>query len=322
MTQVADRRSGLGQAHLWEVDGHNGEARDRRLELQCTMREAATAEEAMERQRFCVYNRSCECFLSLSVTTAGAMWERIKDLLGRRSFSHDEGLWVRPAQGFHTFLSWMALPVDLIYLSPDYRVVHVIESMPRFRIAPRKATAASLLALPAHSIHFSQTRLGNQIVICEAGEMQFRLGDKSLLQACGQRVDVQNAESVEAMFAEEMVRDRRMVRRQPRPRLVAHDWNGASLVVHGIRDASATGMYLLTEKRWPLGSLVTMTLQMTGSLPDEAERTITVEMRVMRWGADGVGLGFVQPAAFECVPWMESDGSGEELAAPSKPYDS
>jgi hypothetical protein len=96
------------------------------------------------------------------------------------------------------------------------------------------------------------------------------------------------------------------------PRLVAHDWDGAELVVHGIRDASANGLYLLTEKRWPLNALVWMTLQRTDNSDDNSESSITVQMKVTRWGADGVGLEFVQPETLEPSDWIEREQINNE----------
>ena len=58
---------------------------------------------------------------------------------------------------------------------------------------------------------------------------------------------------------------------------------------------SASGLYLITEERWPLGTQVTMTLQRTDGLNDDPRNnTIRVQLRVTRWGRDGVGLAFMQ----------------------------
>ena len=89
--------------------------------------------------------------------------------------------------------------------------------------------------------------------------------------------------------------DRRSARRKRWPRLVAYDSAGGALEVHGVKDMSASGLYLMTEERWPLGARVTMTLQRTDGLEDNPRNnTISVQLRVVRWGADGVGLAFMQ----------------------------
>jgi hypothetical protein len=70
--------------------------------------------------------------------------------------------------------------------------------------------------------------------------------------------------------------------------------------VHGVKDMSASGLYLITEERWPLGAQVNMTLQRTDGLDDNPpNNTMTVPLRVVRWGSDGVGLAFAQVEAEE-----------------------
>jgi hypothetical protein len=61
----------------------------------------------------------------------------------------------------------------------------------------------------------------------------------------------------------------------------------------GIRDISTTGLYVITEERWPIGTQVKLSLQRTDGLDDTSMIPTTLEMRVSRWGEDGVGLEFV-----------------------------
>ena len=271
----------------------------------------------MERQRFCVYNQTSECFLSLGVVAANTLPVRLKALIGRRTLRYDEGLWVTPSAGFHTFTTGMSAPIDLVYLDKHHRAVHVVESFPRFRIAPLKSEAASLVALPAHTILASQTQRGNQLVLCVAEEMEFRLrGDAGAERAAemgGIEPQISCDLPLHSDFPQGPHLERRRLRRQMWPRLAAYDWNGANLVVHGIRDASATGLYLLTEKRCPLGTLVTMTLQKAGSGDENSKLSITVQLKVIRWGRDGVGLEFVLPEAMESMQWIEAGTTGDTL---------
>ncbi len=69
----------------------------------------------------------------------------------------------------------MRVPLDLIYLDEDCRVIEVVESFPTFRVSSSSPQAASVLALPTHSIYSSQTQPGDQLVLCVAEEMQRRL---------------------------------------------------------------------------------------------------------------------------------------------------
>jgi uncharacterized membrane protein (UPF0127 family) len=127
----------------------------------------------MERRSYCVYNLTRECFLSLGVTPADTVFSRLKGLIGRLKMRSDEGLWVIPSSGVHT---WGVLfPLDLIYLDEDLRVVYVSEHFPRFKVAPLRIRAASVLELPTHTIYSSQTESGDQLVICLAHEIEDRL---------------------------------------------------------------------------------------------------------------------------------------------------
>ena len=127
----------------------------------------------MERRNYCVYNQTRECFLSLGVTPADTVFTRLKGLIGRLKMRSDEGLWVIPSSGVHT---WGVLfPLDLIYLDENLRVVYVSEHFPKFKVAPLRIRAASVLELPTHTIYSSQTQAGDQLVICLADEIEDRL---------------------------------------------------------------------------------------------------------------------------------------------------
>lgn len=127
----------------------------------------------MERRTYCVYNKTRECFLSLGVAPADTIFTRLKGLIGRFSMRSDEGLWVIPSSGVHT---WGVLfPLDLIYLDESHRVVYVTEHFPRFSVGPLRLKAASVLELPTHTIYSSQTQAGDQLVICMVEEIEERL---------------------------------------------------------------------------------------------------------------------------------------------------
>ena len=122
-----------------------------------------------DRNTFCVYNQDRECFLSLGVNAADTMLSRLKGLIGRYTLGPDEGVWVVPSRGVHTY--GVFFPLDLIYLDSDLRVIHTMEHFPSFKIAPLRVDAASVLQLPTHTIYSSQTQVGDRLVICSVEEM-------------------------------------------------------------------------------------------------------------------------------------------------------
>src|SRR6267154_5089569 len=126
----------------------------------------------MKIRTYCVYNQTRECFLSLSVTPADTTFARLKGLIGRLKLRVDEGLWIVPSCGVHTL--GVLFPLDLIYLDESHRVIHLIEHFPRFRIAPLRTQASSVLELPIHTIYSSQTQAGDQLLICPVEEIANR----------------------------------------------------------------------------------------------------------------------------------------------------
>jgi hypothetical protein len=211
-------------------------------------------------------------------------------------------------------------------------VVDLVESFPVFHNNPSRPIAESLLVLPAHSIASSETQLGDQFVLCVTEEMQRRLellnGRGNVCGAASCAVpppemaaapsgpglrgadDVSDdgrdgfkpapitfakkrADPVRSWFKRWWSADARKAPRQPAPRLSAFYWNGSTPNAHDIRDVSSTGLYLLTEDRWYPGTLILMTLQDLDGVENGAKPVISVKVRAVRCGNDGVGLQFV-----------------------------
>ena len=118
---------------------------------------------------YCVFNQTKETFLALNVTCASTAVARLRGLLGKFAIRPGEGLWLVPSQGLHTM--GLLFPIDVVYLDADYRVIHVIEHLNPFRVAPIRLSAATVLELPLHTIFTSQTRVGDQLLVCLPDEM-------------------------------------------------------------------------------------------------------------------------------------------------------
>ena len=252
----------------------------------------------MDKRQYCVYNQTSECFLSLGVTREDRGFARFKGLLRGRAPRYDEGNWLSRPTGVHLFRFFSMR--DLVFLDAKHRVLQAIESFPPFRFVPIGKNVASVLELPVHTIDSSQTQPGNQMVICVAEEMEFRLrrmpdldkDDVVELSTETKNIPVRNLPLSR--------NDRRITRRKRWPRLVAYNSSGGVLEVHGVRDLCADGLYLMTDARWPLGTMITLTLQRTDGVTDDIQPSaITVQLSVIRWGKDGVGLAFTQSALEE-----------------------
>lgn len=127
----------------------------------------------MEPRRLCAYNQTRECFLGLEVDGADLSLAKLKDRIASLALKSGEGLWLMPYRGLP---EWgIRVPLDLLYLDQESRVIDVVESYPVFRASASTPQPASVLALPTHSIYSSQTQPGDQLVLCVAEEMQQRL---------------------------------------------------------------------------------------------------------------------------------------------------
>ncbi len=111
--------------------------------------------------------------MSLGVVAADTHLSRLKGLLGRLRLKSDEGIWVLPSQGVHTI--GVLFAIDLIYLDPNHRVIHTVESLGTFRIGPIRMHCSSVLQLPTRTIYSSNTEVGDELLICEPHEMQHYL---------------------------------------------------------------------------------------------------------------------------------------------------
>jgi hypothetical protein len=127
----------------------------------------------MELRRLCAYNQTRECFLGLEVAVADLSSAELNNLLEQLALKSGEGLWMAPFRGIPE--TDTHVPLDLMYLDEDCRVIEVVESFPTSRVSASSPHAASVLALPAHSIYLSQSQAGDQLVLCVAEEMQRRL---------------------------------------------------------------------------------------------------------------------------------------------------
>jgi hypothetical protein len=87
--------------------------------------------------------------------------------------------------------------------------------------------------------------------------------------------------------------DPRKAIRECLPGLASYFWTGGVPVAHPIRDISLTGLYVVTEERWYPGTEVVMTLTKSDWGGEASDHSISLRARAVRWGSDGVGLGFL-----------------------------
>lgn len=121
------------------------------------------------RRTLCVFNRTREAFLGIRVTPADTSLARLRGALGKVTLKPEDGIWLIPSRGIHTF--GMLFAIDLIYLDASRRVIHLVEHLRPFRISAIKIKCASVLEFPSRTIYASSTRIGDELLICAPEEM-------------------------------------------------------------------------------------------------------------------------------------------------------
>ncbi|MGA3046048.1 MAG: PilZ domain-containing protein [Terracidiphilus sp.] len=314
------------------------------------------AQPSADAGKHCAYNQSRERFLGSDVDAADFSLSSLDARLPLLATNTGAGLWLLPFRGISP--TSVRVPLDLIYLDQECRVLETVESFPISRVSNSCPTAASVLVLAANTISSTETQRGDVLILCEPDEMKRRLQQlakespvakpevtdafsknepvrgvpgrvlmwEDRLKAKDSAVEVpaSTAAPVEVPSAEppslfpktqETVApeppqktakpakswlqkllkpdppDPRKASRESINGLSAYFFTGGAPVEHSVRDISLTGMYLFTEERWYPGTVVRMTL--TDRLQATVEHSITLNVTVMRWGNDGVGLKFV-----------------------------
>jgi hypothetical protein len=103
--------------------------------------------------------------------------------------------------------------------------------------------------------------------------------------------------------------ERRQAKRRTAVPLVAYYWDGGEPHPSLVKNVSPDGMYLVTQSRWYVNTLVTMTLTRTDLSDGARNRSIRVMTRVLRSGTDGIAVAFVWPGKVE-----EKDGISDKKA--------
>jgi hypothetical protein len=247
----------------------------------------------MERQKYCVYNQTSECFLSLGASLAADALDHLGQMFrNRHAKIADEGQWVLQPKPIHTLRLFSAR--DIVILDAHYRVLEAVESWPSLRFIRLREDAVSMLTLPVHTIYSSQTLPGHQLVICVPEEMKERL--RSLPPPPPESPDLSASSAARPQSAPPA---RQRQRNPDEPRLVAYDAKDTGLKMYSVRDVTTLGLFLATEERWPVGTHLSLTLQRMDGVSDSLLPAITVEMCVARWTDGGIGLTFVHPGALE-----------------------
>jgi uncharacterized protein len=117
----------------------------------------------MSNKRLQIYNSQRRMNLVTVGSVADTFWRRGKGLIGRQHLDAGEGLLIDPCGSIHCF--FMSIPIDVIYLDQENRVVGVDKELRPWRIGGFYRGAQRVLELPAGMIEASGTAVGDRLVV-------------------------------------------------------------------------------------------------------------------------------------------------------------
>ncbi len=94
---------------------------------------------------------------------ADHFFTRLKGLLGKRELPPGEGLLIKPCNSVHTF--GMKMSIDVVFLSEEYEVLHIMEEMPPGKMSPVVKKCACVLELPAGQVERTPILLGQHLLV-------------------------------------------------------------------------------------------------------------------------------------------------------------
>ena len=90
-------------------------------------------------------------------------WTRLKGLLGTRTLSAGDGLWLKPCRQVH--MIGMRYAIDVLFLDDAHHVLLAIEGLAPGKISPKVRDATSVLELPEGTLARIGVRTGARILI-------------------------------------------------------------------------------------------------------------------------------------------------------------
>jgi hypothetical protein len=127
------------------------------------------AEDSLESRNYCAFNQTRGYVLGVEIVFGDYSRASLAGQIPLLTPKSGAGVWLLPFKGIP--VTDARFPLDLIYLDADCRVIEAVEFYPTFRVSPTCPPAASVLALPAHSVYVSHTQPGDQLVFGLAEEI-------------------------------------------------------------------------------------------------------------------------------------------------------
>ncbi|HWP97454.1 MAG TPA: DUF192 domain-containing protein [Syntrophomonadaceae bacterium] len=86
---------------------------------------------------------------------------RLKGLLRCKYLAPGDGLIIEPCNMVHSL--GMSIPIDVLFVSRDHEILHIIDTMRPNRFSPCIKQARYVVELPAGQVHTTETRVGHRL---------------------------------------------------------------------------------------------------------------------------------------------------------------
>jgi hypothetical protein len=168
--------------------------------------ELTKGQSAFDPGQICAYNQTRECFLGVHVVAGDFTVASFQDWMSTLKPNSGAGMWLAPFRGLPA--SEVSAPLDLLYIDENSRVIEPVEFFPTYKVSAGSPPATSVLVLPSHSIYASQTQKGDQLVLCPAEEIEWRVECLERLAAPSPGMPTSNASlppslPIKSVFARE-----------------------------------------------------------------------------------------------------------------------
>lgn len=108
-----------------------------------------------------VRNVTSEATLVDKGRVADNFWTRLKGLIGVRELHDGDGIAIIPCSSVHCM--FMSIPIDVIYVSADHRVVDVDHEMKPWAVGRPRRGVRYVIEVPAGAARRSGTQAGDQL---------------------------------------------------------------------------------------------------------------------------------------------------------------
>jgi len=96
-------------------------------------------------------------------SVADSYFKRLKGLIGVRHLPIGDGLLITPCKDIHTH--FMSIPIDVLYVDANNRVVGIDADMKRWRFGRRRSKSRFVIELPSGTVARTGCMIGDELVV-------------------------------------------------------------------------------------------------------------------------------------------------------------